>query len=133
MKPLTIKAYNGTGTTKTFAGEKTVDFPDNCEEAVKLWGLEKVMEHIKSSYVIEVQRQIRAGTTVSAKTQLNMLIAKAKTDPKIAELLKAADIKIPGEANGSQETQGQEAPTPPAAPQEAEKPAEKPTPRGKRR
>lgn len=135
MKKLEVKAYNGTGTTKTLAGIKTVDMPENCEEAVKLWGLEKTMEHIKASYVIEVQRQIRAGTTVSAKSQLNMLIATAATDPKVAELLKQAGIKLPGEqSNGATETPKETAAPSSEAPQTEEKPAEeKPTPRKRKR
>ena len=83
MHKVTVKAYNGSGDSKTFAGEREVDCPDTLEDATMLEGgdVKKVLSAYWSSKVIDIQRQIRSGTTVSAKAQLNMLLAKAKTDP----------------------------------------------------
>lgn len=139
MHKVTVKAYNGIGKDKVFAGEREVDCPDTLEDCKALEGGDEkpVVEAYWASKAIDIQRQIRAGTGTSAKAQLNVLIAKAKDDPKVAELLRAADIKLPWEAaNGTSEEapKGEEAPpTPPTPEKEPEKPAEKAPARNRRR
>lgn len=122
MKKLEVVAYNGTGKEKVLAGKRVVDFPENLEEAKVKWpDEEEILEYIKASYVIEIQRQIRSGTTMSAKQVLAQLqaFAKANPDSDVAKTLKSLEITTNGET---------EAPTPQPAPEQGTAPAEQPTP-----
>jgi len=94
MKNVVIKAFNGTGKDKVLAGERTVDMPETTEEAVKLFGEEDALDYITSSYTIEIQRQIRAGTTMSARQQLRALEAFVKANPEseVAKTLETLKI-----------------------------------------
>jgi hypothetical protein len=94
MKSVAIKAFNGTGKDKVLAGERTVDMPETTEEAVKLFGEEDTLDYITSSYTIEIQRQIRAGTTMSARQQLRALEAFVKANPEseVAKTLETLKI-----------------------------------------
>jgi hypothetical protein len=94
VKKVTIKAFNGTGKDKVLAGERAVDMPETTEEAVKLFGEEDALDYITSSYTIEVQRQIRAGTTMSARQQLRALEAyvKANPDSEVTKTLESLKI-----------------------------------------
>ena len=94
MKSVVIKAFNGTGKDKVLAGERTVDMPETTEEAVKLFGEEDTLDYITSSYTIEIQRQIRAGTTMSARQQLRALEAFVKANPEseVAKTLETLKI-----------------------------------------
>lgn len=127
MKKQTIEAYNGTGKDKKLAGSREVDMPETTEEAVKLFGAAETMDYIKASYVIEVQRQIRAGTTISAKKQLEAIQAAARANPDIAKTLAALGITLEKEevGNGEEKKEETPAPTPPAPEKEEAKPAPK--------
>ena len=72
-----IQAFTGSGKDKVFIADKKVDLPQNVDEAVELWGNEKFVKMAVESYVIDVQRELRSGGKVSAKSQLNDLIAAA--------------------------------------------------------
>lgn len=109
MKKVTITAYNGIGKDKKLAGSREVDMPETTAEAVKLFGEEETLDHITSSYTIEVQRQIRAGTTMSAKAQLAALEAYAKANPesdvaKTLEALRKASTPVEVEAINATQT-----------------------------
>lgn len=140
MKKFVVKAYNGIGKAKVFVGEREIDQPENLAEALQCEGgkEDEVLGHYWSSKVIDVQRQIRAKTGESAKSQLSAILSQAKAnldagDSKLAEMLKAANIKLPWEAQGNGQTQ--ETPTTPQTSEtsekepEAEKPAPKKSPR----
>jgi hypothetical protein len=148
MKLEKIVAYNGTGTSKVYAGEKMEQRPEKVDEALTLWGEEKLLAYAWSSHAIVVQRQIRDKSSDSAKNQLAALELYARQNPdsdvaKTLALMKtkgAAFVNAQppqgetgGDTNGtSQET----APTPeaPATPSEPEKaPEEKAPARGRRR
>ena len=112
MKKVEIEAYNGIGKAKKLAGKRVVDMPETPEEAVQLFGkgdeklgLEETMDYIRSSYTIEVQRQIRAGTTMSAKQQLAAVQAYARANPEseVAKTLKALEISLGGEQSEAPE------------------------------
>ena len=94
MKSVVIKAFNGTGKDKVLAGDRTVDMPETTEVAVKLFGEEDTLDYITSSYTIEIQRQIRAGTTMSARQQLRALEAFVKANPEseVAKTLETLKI-----------------------------------------
>lgn len=70
MKKVTIEAFNGVGDKAVKAGEREVDKPDNINEAIQLHGEEKVFKAFWKSEVIEVQRQIRAGTQVNEAVRI---------------------------------------------------------------
>lgn len=122
MKKFLVKAFNGIGKDKVFAGEREIDQPENLAEAVQAEdGKEdEVLALYWAAKVIEVQRQLRAKTGESAKSQLNAILSVAKGDPKVAELLKAANIKLPwekAEVKGDEEKKDEATPpTPPANP-----------------
>jgi hypothetical protein len=120
MKKFLVKAYNVVGKEKTLAGEREIDQPENLAEAVIVEeGKEdEVLAHYWAAKVIDVQRQLRAKTGEGAKAQLSAILAVAKSDPKVAELLKAANIKLPWEKVESNNA------TPPAP-----TPSEAPTPK----
>lgn len=120
MKKVTIQAYNGIGKDKKLAGEREVDMPETCQEAVKLFGEEDTMGYIQSSYTIEVQRQIRSGTTMTAKQQLAAIQAYAAANPDsdVAKTLAALKIGVEEKSDGSTEAQ---APAKPAAETSAKK------------
>lgn len=121
MKKLEVVAYNGTGKEKVLAGKREVDFPETVAEALTKWPEDEILEYIKASYVIEIQRQIRSGTTMSAKQVLAQLqaFAKANPDSDVAKTLKSLEITTNGET---------QAPTPQPAPEQGQAPAEQPTP-----
>jgi hypothetical protein len=107
MKRFIVKAYNGIGKDKVFVGEKEIDQPETLEEC-KLCEAgaddpeKEVVGHYWSSKVIDEQRKLRAKTADNAKTQLAEAIRIAKTqldagDSKLADLLKAAKVKLPWE------------------------------------
>ena len=73
-----IQAFTGSGKDKVFIADKKVDLPQNVDEAVELWGESKFVKMACESYVIDVQRELRSGGKVNAKTQLNDLITAAK-------------------------------------------------------
>ena len=77
MESKLIQAFTGSGKDKIFIADKKVDLPQNAEEAVELWGEAKLVKMARESYVIDVQRELRSGGKVSAKSQLNDLIAAA--------------------------------------------------------
>lgn len=126
MKKFLVKAYNGIGKDKVFAGEREIDQPENLAEAVicEDGKEDEVLALYWTAKVIEVQRQVRAKTGESAKSQLNAILSVAKTDPKVAELLKAANIKLPwekAEVKADETPKAPEAPTPaPEAPKAPE-------------
>jgi hypothetical protein len=104
MKKFIVKAFNGIGKDKVFVGEKEIDQPETLAECVQCEaGDEKeVVGHYWSSKVIDEQRKLRAKTADNAKTQLAEAIRIAKTqldagDSKLADLLKAAKVKLPWE------------------------------------
>ncbi len=78
MESKLIQAFHGSGYSKTFVGDKKVDLPNSVNDAVELWGADKFVKMARESYVIDVQRELRNGGKVNAKTQLNDLIAAAK-------------------------------------------------------
>lgn len=111
MKKVVIEAFTGIGKEKKPAGKREVDMPETPEEAIKLFGkgddklgLEETMDYIRSSYTIEVQRQIRAGTTMSAKQQLAAVQAYARANPdsEVAKTLKALEISFQGGENNGE-------------------------------
>jgi hypothetical protein len=115
MKKQVVEAYNGIGKEKKLAGQREVDMPETIDEATKLWGEEDFLDYAKSSYVIEIQRQIRAGTTMTAKQQLAAIQAYARANPEsdVAKTLAALKIGVEGEAK--------EAPAPSEVKEEAAK------------
>lgn len=96
MKMVKIEAYNGIGKEKKLAGVREVEMPETTAEAVKKFGEEETMGYITSSYTIEIQRQIRAGTTMSAAKQLAAIqaFAKANPDSDVAKTLAALKIGV---------------------------------------
>lgn len=132
MEQFLVKAYNGTGDSKTFAGEKWIPKPSTIEECIECEAGDKkeVVGHYWSSKVIDEQRKLRAKTSDSAKSQLAQAILIAKQmldagDSKLADLLKAAKVKLPWEevANGEA--------TPPApTPETTPAPENTPAPTG---
>ena len=99
MESKLIQAFHGSGESKVFAADKKVELPTTIEEAVNLWGEAKFVKMACESYVINVQRELRSGGTVSAKAQLNALIAAAKQqqqdgDDGLFVRLTATGIKI---------------------------------------
>lgn len=122
MKKFLVKAYNGIGKEKVFAGEREIDQPENLAEAViaetnaaeKIDGEKVVLEFYWAAKVIDVQRQLRAKTGEGAKAQLAAILTVAKQDPKVAELLKAANIKLPWEKVEAQVNETPKAPEAPA-------------------
>lgn len=142
MKRVTIEAYNGIGKDKKLAGKREVDQPETLQEAVALeksQGEEKpeesVLEYYWSSKTIEIQRQIRAGTTMSAKAQLAAIQAYAKANPDsdVAKTLAALKIGVEEAGNGTESTEGAAPEAPPSSPTQAEKPEEKPAAPRRRR
>lgn len=103
MKKFLVKAFNGIGKEKVFAGEREIAQPENLAEAIEAEQNEQgegekiVLEFYWAAKVIDVQRQLRAKTGEGAKAQLSAILTVAKNDPKVAELLKAANIKLPWE------------------------------------
>lgn len=123
MEKFLVKAYNGTGDSKTFAGEKWIDKPTTIEECKQCEaGDEKeVVGHYWSSKVIDEQRKLRAKTSDSAKSQLAQAILIAKQmldagDSKLADLLKAAKVKLPWEQEVANGEATPPAPTPETTP-----------------
>ena len=151
MKLEKIQAFNGTGTTKVFAGEKMEERPENVQEALVKYGEEKLLAYAWASHTIVVQRQIRDKSADSAKNQLSALEAFARANPnsdvaKTLALMKekgAAFVNaMPPQDGGAkdgetQETPSEPAPTPEAPTPEPEKapeePAKEQTARGRRR
>lgn len=78
MKKVIIKAYNGRGDAKTFAGEQEVQKPDTVDEAVKLYGGDKVLERFWDAHVIYVQNRIRTGAGTSDRAVLDQIRSKAR-------------------------------------------------------
>jgi hypothetical protein len=104
MKSFLVKAFNGIGKDKVFAGEKEIPMPETLAEAIQNEaGDEKeVLGHYWAAKVIDEQRKLRAKTSDTAKSQLAaaILIAKQQLDAgdsKLADLLKAAKVKLPWE------------------------------------
>ena len=110
MKKVVIEAFNGIGKEKKLAGKREVDMPETPEEAVKLFGVEDTMDYIRASYTIEIQRQIRAGTTMSAKAQLAAIqaFARANPDSDVAKTLAALKISLEGKGESENETTSSE-------------------------
>jgi hypothetical protein len=106
MKKVVIEAFNGIGKEKKLAGKREVDMPETPEEAVKLFGVEDTMDYIRASFTIEIQRQIRAGTTMSAKAQLAAIQAYARANPDsdVAKTLAALKISTEGKSETESET-----------------------------
>lgn len=75
MHKQTIKAFSGIGEKKVFVGERTVDMPDDLDEAVKsgLVNPDKIYKGWHKSEVIAIQASIRAGTNGTGKRQLTEL------------------------------------------------------------
>lgn len=96
MKKVVIEAFNGIGKEKKLAGKREVDMPETPDEALKLFGMEDTMDYIRASYTIEIQRQIRAGTTMTAKAQLAAIQAFARANPEsdVAKTLAALKISV---------------------------------------
>lgn len=128
MKTFLVTAYNGIGKDKTFAGQREIQEPENVQEALQVYGTEAdLLEYAFSSYKIEIQRQIRAGTTVSVKQQLaeqnaNMskmiAFAQANPDSDVAKTLTAIGVQWQkAESNATTEA----TPTPPVEAKEADK------------
>lgn len=141
MKRSKIEAYNGIGKDKKLAGVREVDEPETLQECVDIEKADdeenpeiSVRDYYWSSKVIEIQRQIRAGTTMSAKAQLAKLLAFAKANPdsEVAKTLVALEITKAEAAKGEGDESKGETTTPPA---EKEKEEEKPanTARGRNR
>ena len=137
MKITEITAYNGIGKDKVFAGKRDEKQPETVDEARQLWGDDDLLEYAWSSRVIEVQRQIRTGTTMSAKAQLAALEAYARQNPesevaKTLALLKekgAGAVEPPKSEGGDAGEKKPEAPTPPPTPEKAaEEPTKEPEP-----
>ena len=82
MKKVTIKAYNGRGENKVFAGELEVNKPDTLKEATEIEGGDesKVLAAYWSSEVIAYQNQIRTGSGTKADQFKAKLIDEAKAD-----------------------------------------------------
>lgn len=78
MQKVTIKAYNGKGESKEFAGEKEVNRPTTVDEAVEMFGSERVLKGFWASEAIHVQNQIRTGTGHSPRAKLNTLVEEAR-------------------------------------------------------
>lgn len=142
MKKATIEAYNGIGKDKKLAGKREVDQPETIEEAVTLetaenagdekLGKEAVLEGYWSSKTIEIQRQIRAGTTMTAKAALAKLQAYAMANPdsEVAKTLALLEISTKGTSevvNAPSETPS-ETPAPTQETPPSETPPEEPTP-----
>ena len=99
MESKLIQAFHGSGESKTWAGDKKVDLPVTMEEAVQLWGEAKTIKMARESYTIDIQRELRAGGKVNAKSQLNQLIASAKQqkadgDSTSYDILVAANVSM---------------------------------------
>jgi hypothetical protein len=94
MKKVTITAHNGIGKEKVLVGSKEVDMPESTIEAARLFTEEKALNMIISSYTIEVQRDIRAGTNESAKSKLNKLLAYAAANPDSDVAKSLVDLEI---------------------------------------
>jgi len=77
MESKLIQAFTGSGKDKVFIADKKVDIPTTVDEATELWGDVKFVKMARESYIIDVQRELRSGGKVSAKSQLNDLIAAA--------------------------------------------------------
>lgn len=113
MKKSVIEAYNGIGKEKVLAGKREVDEPETLEEARKIDSDEDILEYYWSSKTIEIQRQIRAGTTMSAKQQLAALDAYVKANPE-SEVAKT--LALLREQMGGKKVE-ETPPTPPATPE----------------
>jgi hypothetical protein len=83
MKIVKVTAYNGIGKAKTWAGERDVEMPTTLEEAGKMFGEEDALEYLISSRTIEVQRQIRTGTTETLKEKNAKLQAEVDKVDKL--------------------------------------------------
>lgn len=94
MKTRTVTAYNGTGENKVLAGSRDINEPETLDEAEKEFGEEDALEYLMSARVIEVQRQIRAGTTDSDRAKMKKLKAAAAANPEFAAILKEQGIEF---------------------------------------
>lgn len=75
MKKTVVKAYQGIGKNKVFVGQREIDEPQNFEDVRQLMSEEDAVANIVSSMKIDVQRQIRAGTTAGEKQKFSKLEA----------------------------------------------------------
>ena len=70
MKKVTIEAYNGIGDKAVKVGEREVNVPETVAELQTFVGDEAILKGWKKSYVIDVQRQIRANTQVNEAVRI---------------------------------------------------------------
>ena len=97
MKTVTIKAYNGQGDDKSFAGEEKANKPDTLEEAAKEYTDEVVLKGFWKSHVIYVQNRIRTGGGTSDRSKVSTLKAlarrqKAEGDSTLYDKLVAVEM-----------------------------------------
>ena len=123
MEQFLVKAYNWYRRLQDFAGEKWIPKPSTIEECIECEAGDKkeVVGHYWSSKVIDEQRKLRAKTSDSAKSRLAQAILIAKQmldagDSKLADLLKAAKVKLPWETEVANGETTPPAPTPEATP-----------------
>lgn len=83
---------------KTLVGERTIQVPENVEEALSVYGSEMdILEYAAASYVIEVQTQLRTGSSEKStkRAMVNKLFARAEAgDEKAIALLRGAGIEV---------------------------------------
>lgn len=77
-----IKAFNGTGDKKVFVGQREVTKPANIDDAVREYGIEKVLKGFWKSEVIAIQASIRLGTNGigSTKAKVDAMITQARLE-----------------------------------------------------
>lgn len=137
MKRATITAYNGLGDKKVLAGTREVNEPETLDEAIanevedgEEDGAASVLGYYWGGKTIEIQRQIRAKTTMSAKATLAAIQAYVRQNPdsETAKTLVALKIGVAGVTAIEDPT-----PTPPPAnqapatePPAGDKPADTP-------
>ena len=111
MKTISISASTGNGVNKEFIGTEDHQFPETLDEA-KAWlpspsdrktafTEQEVLDMIRRSYVIDVQRTMRPKVTNEKAKQLSALEAAALTNPELAKAMVAQGITVrPTKENG---------------------------------
>jgi hypothetical protein len=84
MTKVTIEAYvKEPGKDAVKAGEREVNKPADIDEAVEMFSANEVLAGFWRSHVIDVQREIRSGTSSKGKvttSKVNQLIQLARTE-----------------------------------------------------
>lgn len=81
MEKITIEAFNGVGEKAVKAGEREVEKPTSFQELVDNFDEAEILKGFWKSYVIDVQRELRATTNgPTMKAKVNSIIEQAKKE-----------------------------------------------------